>query len=359
MTDRNQSAKRDTVQRIRLFRWVFIFLVIILAVSIYVPLPYYISRPGSAMELAPIIQVEGGTKNEKGTFMLTTVRMGEANLAWYMYSHFSPDAELIDKKLVVNPGESSEEYTKRELAVMQNSQMLAEAVAFQRAGYPIKVENQGVAVMGTIAGMPAQNVFTIGDVITQIDQQRTPTTTELLAYLSNKQAGDTIEVHFQRDGKEQAASITLAALPPDAGTNKSRAGFGIRPENKQYVQIPKKVTISSQRIGGPSAGLMFTLEIYDQLKPDIDLTRGYRIAGTGTISADGTVGRIGGINHKIVAAENAKAEIFFAPDDRSGDVSNYQEALATAKRIGTKMKIVPVRTVDDALSYLQALPPKQ
>ncbi|MCK9906873.1 hypothetical protein MXD63_43635, partial [Frankia sp. Cpl3] len=98
----------------------------------------------------------------------------------------------------------------------------------------------------------------------------------------------------------------------------------------------------AQGIGGPSAGLMFTLEIYDQLNTELDVTRGYRVAGTGTISADGTVGRIGGINHKIVAADKAGAEIFFAPDDAEGEISNYQEAMATAKRIGTKMRVVPV-----------------
>lgn len=74
--------------------------------------------------------------------------------------------------------------------------------------------------------------------------------------------------------------------------------------------MPNRVTISSEGIGGPSAGLMMTLEIYDQLNTEMDLTRGYQIAGTGTISLDGTVGRIGGINHKIVAADKAGAEIF-------------------------------------------------
>lgn len=93
---------------------------------------------------------------------------------------------------------------------------------------------------------------------------------------------------------------------------------------------------------------MFTLEIYNQLTPG-DLTKGHRIAGTGTITKEGVVGAIGGVVHKIVAADRKEAEIFFVPKD------NYKEAAAKAEQIGTKMKLVPVSTVDDALAYLKTL----
>lgn len=108
---------------------------------------------------------------------------------------------------------------------------------------------------------------------------------------------------------------------------------------------------------------MFSLEIYNQLTKN-DLTKGHSIAGTGTIDPDGTVGRIGGIDKKVVAADNEGAEIFFAPDDEitpemkkayPNIQSNYKEAVKAAKDIGTKMKIVPVKTFDDALNYLKAL----
>lgn len=318
------------------------------------PMPYYVTRPGSAVELQPIVNVEGGKKDEKGALMLTTVFMGEANRLWYWYAQLSPDADLVDKELVVGKGESNEDFTKRELAVMDNSQKIAEAVAFRLAGYDVKIEKQGVIVMGTIENMPARKVLQVGDVITSVDQQKTLEARDLLNYLVNKKAGETIQVTFLRDNKEQKAAIKLEPLPGE-----TRPGFGIRPDNKQLIQVPKKVNISAQGIGGPSAGLMFTLEIYDQLNTELDVTRGYRVAGTGTISADGTVGRIGGINHKIVAADKAGAEIFFAPDDAEGEISNYQEAMATAKRIGTKMRVVPVKTVDDALNYLKEQQPKR
>ncbi|MFY0546125.1 SepM family pheromone-processing serine protease [Brevibacillus sp. H7] len=354
MSEERLSANGRGTNRRGGLRWLLVLPLLTMGLLFYVPTEYYVQRPGSAIELEPMIEVEGGKKDEAGTFMLTTVRMGEANLGWYLYAKMFPDAELVEKELILNQGESDEDFVKRERAVMDNSQKIAEAVAFRLAGYDVKIEKQGVWVMGTLDGMPAKDVLKVGDVITAVDGKKTEEAKDLLAYLSTKKVGDTVEVTFTRDNQEHKQKLKLAQLPTSRGP-----GLGIRPDDKQQITVPKKVTISSQGIGGPSAGLMMTLEIYDQLNQTIDLTRGYRIAGTGTISADGTVGRIGGINHKIMAADKAGAEIFFAPNDSEQEVSNYKEALATAKRIGTSMRIVPVKTVDEALDYLQKLKPKQ
>ncbi|MED4750065.1 SepM family pheromone-processing serine protease [Brevibacillus choshinensis] len=333
--------------------WVLALASVALGLSFFIPTNYYITRPGSAIELAPMIEVEGGKKDESGSFMLTTVRMGEANLAWYVYAKVSPDAELMQKELVVSQGESNEDFVRREQAVMDNSQKLAEAVAFRLAGYDVKVEKQGVWVMGTIEGLPAKKELKIGDVITSVDGVPTTEAKDLLQVLSKKKAGDSVTITYSRDGQEAKTMLTLVPLPESKSV-----GIGVRPDNKQNIVIPKKVNIASNGIGGPSAGLMMTLEIFDQLKTDTDLTKGYKIAGTGTISIDGTVGRIGGINHKVVAADKAGADIFFAPQDTPGADSNYEEALATAKRIGTKMRVVPVKTVKDAVTYLNEQPKK-
>jgi PDZ domain-containing protein len=355
MSEGRQKERIRMSERLGILRWLLVLFIFALAILMYLPTPYYVTRPGSAIELAPMIEVEGGKKDEAGAFMLTTVRFGEANPFWYLYAKLSPDAELIDKEQVLNHGETNEEFNQRELAVMENSQKIAEAVAFQLAGYDVKIEKQGVWVMGTLENMPAKNVLQVGDVITAVDGKKTPETKDLLHYFAKKRAGDTVEVTILRDGKTVKKKLTLAKLPDSAVP-----GIGIRPDNKLRIVVPKKVTIASRGIGGPSAGLMMTLEMYDQLNKEIDLTRGYRVAGTGTISADGTVGRIGGINHKVIAADQAGAEIFFAPDDQTeGLVSNYQEALETAKRIGTSMRVVPVKTVNDALAFLKALPPKK
>ncbi|GAA4712802.1 SepM family pheromone-processing serine protease [Brevibacillus fulvus] len=360
MTEDLQSGRSYQAQGPGAKRWLSLLLAVVVMAAVFFylnqPTPYYVTRPGSAIELRPIVAVEGGNKSkEAGTFMLTTVRMGEANRLWYWYAKMSPDVELMEKELVVQKGETDEDYTRRELAVMDNSQKIAEAVAFRLAGYEVKIEKRGVVVMGTIAGMPAKNVLQVGDVITAVDQQKITDANDMLKSLAGKKAGDVVQLTFLRDDKPQQATLKLAPLPGEP----TRAGIGIQQDNDQLIEVPKQVTISADGIGGPSAGLMFTLEIYNQLLQDQDLTKGYRIAGTGTISADGTVGRIGGINHKVVAADAADAEIFFAPDDSQGEPSNYAEAVQTAKRIGTHMKIVPVKTVDDAIAFLKTLPPKR
>ena len=345
-TNRRPKSKRG-------FSWTLALISVLLGLSFFIPTNYYVTRPGSAIELGPMIEVEGGKKDETGSFMLTTVRMGEANLAWYVYAQVASDAELMPKELVVSKGENSEDFVRREQAVMDNSQKIAEAVAFRLAGYDVKVEKQGVWVMGTLEGLPAKQVLKIGDVITSVDGARTAEAKDLLQALAKKSAGDKVEITYIRDGQEAKTMLTLVPLPESKAV-----GIGVRPDNKQSIIIPKTVSIASQGIGGPSAGLMMTLEIYDQLNTSLDLTKGYKIAGTGTISLDGTVGRIGGINHKVIAADKAGAEIFFAPQDTPDANSNYEEALATAKRIKTNMRVVPIKTVGDAVTYLNGQKPK-
>ena len=103
---------------------------------------------------------------------------------------------------------------------------------------------------------------------------------------------------------------------------------------------------------------MFSLEIYNQLTKG-DLTKGYQIAGTGTMDEAGKVGPIGGIGQKIVAADKSGADIFFAPNENGSTRSNYQDALIAAKDIDTKMKIVPVDSFEQAVEYLEQLKKKE
>jgi PDZ domain-containing protein len=115
--------------------------------------------------------------------------------------------------------------------------------------------------------------------------------------------------------------------------------------NEPITEFPVEVVIDSQNIGGPSAGLMFTLQIMDQLTED-EITKGHRIAGTGTIRRDGTVGAIGGIRQKVYGAIGSGATAVLTP------ASNYEDALEAA---GDKIVVVRVETVDDVLAYFKTL----
>ena len=133
-----------------------------------------------------------------------------------------------------------------------------------------------------------------------------------------------------------------------------RVGIGVSLFTDRHVKVSPSVKVDIENIGGPSAGLMMSLEIYNQLTKE-DETHGYAIAGTGTIDADGTVGPIGGIDQKVVAADKAGKDIFFAPNDKGDPNSDYKNAVKTAKDIKSDMKIVPVDTMQDALNYLNKL----
>jgi Lon-like protease len=325
--------------------------VILMASALYY-LPYYVSKPGMAKELEPIIEVEGGYE-EEGSFMLTTVRMGRANIYAYVIAMLSKYQEIYPVEDIRAENESDEEYTIRQLHMMDNSKTSAIEVAYKKAGLPVKYDYKGVYVMRVMPGMPADGKLVPGDHVFEIDGRIFKSSTEFIEYVSSKKAGDVVELAYKRNGKTDKVEVSLKAF--EDGSN--RAGVGIELVDDKEIDVEPDVTVHSEEIGGPSAGLMFSLEIYNQLTEE-DLTKGYAIAGTGTITSDGIVGRIGGIQQKVVAADKAGAEIFFAPFEKGVKDSNYEEAMVAAKDIKTKMKIVPVDTFDEAVSYLENLKEK-
>lgn len=325
--------------------------IVIMASALYY-LPYYVSKPGMAKELAPIIQVEGGHE-EAGSFMLTTVRMGRANIYAYVIAMLSKYQEIYPVEDIRAENESDEEYTIRQLHMMDSSKTAAIEVAYDKAGIPVNYDYKGVYVLRVIPGMPAEGTLSPGDHVFEIDGKKFKSSSEFIEYVSAKKAGDSIKLAFKHNGKTKKADIPLKAFEDGSG----RAGVGIELVDDKEIDVDPEVTVQSEEIGGPSAGLMFALEIYNQLTEE-DYTRGYQIAGTGTIAPDGTVGRIGGIQQKVVAADKAGAELFFAPFEKGATDSNYEEAKLAAEDIDTKMKIIPIDTFEEAVAYLANLKEK-
>ena len=168
--------------------------------------------------------------------------------------------------------------------------------------------------------------------------------------------GDSVVLTYERNNVVNEVRVKVAEFKQEE--NQGKVGIGIGLVDDKELIVHPEVTVHSDEIGGPSAGFMFSLEIYNQLTKE-DLTKGYKIAGTGTISSDGTVGKIGGIEQKVVAADKAGAEIFFAPNGNDEKDSNYQNALLTAKDIHSNMEIVPINTFDEAIDYLEKLEMKK
>jgi PDZ domain-containing protein len=219
-------------------------------------------------------------------------------------------------------------------------------VGLQLAGYPATISGTGVQVVSVIPESHAYGLLQPGDVITALNGQPVRTTADLISRIKNQPPGSTVDLQVEQDGS--AAQLSIPLLPPSSSGGAPRLGIAIQTAGFD-VQTPFPVRITPQKIvGGPSAGLMFTLTVYNALSPE-DLTAGRRIAGTGTINPDGSVGPIGGVQQKVAAAEAAGATIFLSPAE------NYADALSAAKSI----RVVKITSAQEAVDFLKRLSQNQ
>lgn len=279
---------------------------------------------------------------------LVTVSGGQATPIQYAFAKVMPHHEILPLHAVRPEGITDEEYMQAQLQMMEGSQEASTVVAYTTANEDITIEYNGVYVVSVVEKMPADGKLQIADRIIGINGEEIKEADDLISYVESKEAGDVITLDIVREEENITEDIKLERFED----MDNKIGIGIQLVTDRSVSVEPEVRFSSGRIGGPSAGLMFSLEIYDQLTED-DLTKGYEIAGTGEIDYNGKVYRIGGIDKKIVAADKKSVDIFFAPNEDGAEDSNYQVAKKTAEEIGTDMKIVPVDTFEEALNYLK------
>ncbi|WP_163536705.1 SepM family pheromone-processing serine protease [Gracilibacillus sp. YIM 98692] len=315
-------------------------------------LPYYIHKPGHADPLNPVIEVEGSF-DSRGDMHLVTIQGGQASLFQYMFAKIRPYHDILPIEDVLSDGITKDEYRQLQFMMMESSQEASTVVAYQAAGKDISINYEGVYVVSVKEGVPADGVLESGDKVIRVNQKTIKEAEDLLQVVSSHRVGDEIEVTVERDDHERTYDIELKAIEELDG----KPGIGIRLVTNREVTESPEIHFSSGDIGGPSAGLMFALEIYDQLT-DQDLTKGYPIAGTGEIDYDGNVGPIGGVDKKVIAADREGCAYFFAPNQRGMEGSNYQVAKKVAEEIGTDMEIVPVDHFDDAVEFLHQLAEK-
>lgn len=238
---------------------------------------------------------------------------------------------------------------------METSQNSAIYEALNLAGKKVSLDYMGVYVLDVAKNSTFKGILNIADTVTGVNGKTFKSSKELINYVSHLSIGDKVTVQFESNNKKQEKSGKVIKLK----NGKNGIGIGLTDHTK--VNSPISVKFSTEGVGGPSAGLMFTLDILDQINNE-DLRKGRNIAGTGTIDQDGKVGDIGGAGLKVVAAAKEGASIFFVPNNpvskemKKIDPSaqtNYSEAKAEAKKLKTKMKIVPVTTVQEAINYLK------
>lgn len=332
-----------------------VLLSLVVAASLFLPIPYFVERPGSTIDLKELVTVNGEKDEQSGSFSLTSVAIRQATVWTAAIAKLDPFQDVISEEEMFG-GATDEEYERIQRYYMDSSQNSAIEQALKSAGRPYTFEYKGVYVMSVSPTSNFYGEITVGDTVTKVDGRSFDNNQEFMDYVQSKDIGDEVEVTYVQDDQEKQTKGELIELP----TNQ-KAGIGITLVDHTEIHSEDTIEFDVKNIGGPSAGLMFTLEIYEQLI-DSDLRQGKHIAGTGTINSDGTIGRIGGIDKKIASANKEGIEIFFAPDDeiteeqRARDPelkSNFEEAKLALEKLNSSMEIVPVKTLQDALDYLE------
>ncbi len=313
------------------------------------PSHYVTFRPGPTMNVLgkydgkQIIKVEGHeVYSDSGALRMTTVYPSgpdrNVSVAAVLAGWLDPDTAVLPRDVVYDEGETRESVREESAAEMTSSQDTATAAAMTALGEEFTTR---MKVTSVTEGGPSDGVLEPGDVFVTVNGVETPDPETLLGQIRPKKPGTELPIVVERKGKRMEVTVTTEAAPDNA--EESRIGVGIQ----QVFDFPFEVKIQlPATVGGPSAGSMFALGIYDLLTPG-SLTDGQPIAGTGTITAEGKVGPIGGIGQKIAGAQRDGARLFLAP------AANCAEA-ARAHYDQDKIKVVRVSDLEEAIADIEA-----
>ncbi len=312
--------------------------VLLIAASFLIKPDYYLVLPGTVQDLQELVQVDNAQAENEGAFFLVTISQQRANLPLFVYALVHPSVDLVPRTRVIPPEMDRQEYNELMRLWMEESQVLAKTVALRWAGHEVPVESDGVVIREVLKDSPAVNILQAADIIKAIDGTEVHITEELIDIIQKRRQGDFVEVIFYREGTKHTENIKTASHPVD----EDKAALRILVQTLNWEpQLPVEINIDAGKITGPSAGMMFVLEIFNQLEPE-DITRGRKIAGTGTVNLNGEIGPIGGVKQKVIAAENGGAEIFLVP------TKNFPEAQETARKI----EVVEVNTLQEVFDFL-------
>lgn len=311
----------------------FIFLIVFMVV-INIPLPYYILAPGGVIDIRDRIKIENKNETE-GTLNLLYVTEYEANVGMMVMSYILKDWDTEKVEEVQLSNESMEEIAIRNKVMLENSMQNAILVAYNKSGNTVNIKGQENIVIATTS----DNGIKVGDKILRangIDIDNVETLREVIA---KTDIGETIVLDVIREDKAEQINVKVT------GNDETKAVGVVVLTNYIYDVDPELELSFKATEGGASGGLMIALNIYNSLTSE-DITKGRRIAGTGTIDALGNVGAIDGVKYKIIGAHKNKMEIVFVPKD------NYEEAVKVKEEYNYDMEIISVDTFDDALNYL-------
>ncbi|MQA88040.1 MAG: PDZ domain-containing protein [Streptosporangiales bacterium] len=312
------------------------------------PVPYVALEPGPATDTLgksgdkPVIAVEGRrTYPTEGRLDFVTIAyrgspQDQIGLLTALRGWLDPQVAVVPQSAIFPEDQSVDEFVEQTSQAMTDSQQNATTAALRELGITVRTS---AMVRDVTKGYPAHGVLRAGDVIVAVDGTDTHDAEAVSRLVSRHRPGEDVTITVRRDGqtKELRVATTKAEEPP------GQTVVGVRLEARHTY--PFAVRYSVGDVGGPSAGLMFSLGVIDKLTPG-SLTGGRSVAGTGTITADGTVGPIGGVAQKLIGARESGATVFLTPS----------EDCSTAVRTAPEgLRLIRVETLHGAVESLRAL----
>ncbi|MFJ3666280.1 PDZ domain-containing protein [Streptomyces sp. NPDC090106] len=336
-----------------------LMLIALLCAGVFIPVPYAEMSPGPTVNTLgehdgePVLQISGHkTYATSGHLNMTTVRVTSAdyrmNLVEAVYGWLAHDNKVVPHDTLYPDGKTEEQSTQENAEEFSQSQESAKVAALKQLDVPVK---SFVIVSTVVKDSPSEGKLHAGDVIKAVDGTVVKEPTDVAELVTQHKPGEKV-VFTIVPAKEQAAAekenktatetedVTITtATSTDSAEKRAIVGISAGTDHT----FPFTIDIKLADVGGPSAGLMFALGIYDKLTPG-SLTGGKFVAGTGTIDDDGTVGPIGGIEMKTVGARDKGAQYFLTPADNCA---------SAAEDTPDGLTLVKVKTIEDALGALK------
>ncbi|MFA5602231.1 MAG: PDZ domain-containing protein [Bacilli bacterium] len=330
-----EKIKKYLKQNIKL-----IILMIVLYFIFTIPLSCYIYLPGGIKDISQKVNINDEYKSN-GSFNFAYVTEIRGTIPTLLISYLMPNWERVQEEDIKYDNESYEEVSYRNKMFLDEANQNAAYVVYNKLGKKFiinKYHNYVVYIYDK-----ARTDLKIGDEIIEIEGEKLTTQEQYSSLIEKYNIGDTINLKVIEEGKEKDKYIKVINYNDSKIT-------GIYLVTKYDYECNPKINFNFEEDeSGPSGGFMLALAIYNKLTPT-DITKGYRIVGTGTIDRNGNVGEVGGIEYKLKSAINSKADIFLVANG-----SNYEEAIKIKEDKNYKIKIIGVSTFDDALRYLENL----
>jgi PDZ domain-containing protein len=335
---------RRYVTPLRVVGTVVLLAVVTGLILLRIPSGQYLLLPDVAHPVAPLVKVENARPARDGALYFVDVREEQASELDRLFPWLHQHATLEPAGAIVPPCSTAAQAEAAQFEAMRVSQQTAAAVALRRLGYHVDVRPAGVVVSQLFEGTNAPCKLQPMDVIVSLNGKRTPTVASLHRALTGVKPGGVVGLRVRRGSALFPLSLRTVSESAEPG----RAFIGIGVSQAAQIKLPVHVSIDASGIGGPSAGLAFALEVMQQLGRNV--LHGHRVAATGEMELDGSVGPIGGVKQKTYGVRQAGADVFLVP---AGE--NAKEA----RRYAGPVRIIPVRSLNQALRALATLPRPQ